>query len=306
MIKIVVLGADGQLGKAIRRVSKRSKIFDWTFLGKHDVNIVTDIYPKIFEDRYPANIVINCAAITDVAKCETDQGMSHIAYQVNCKAMDALAVACKVAGAYLIHISTDYVYDGNKTSPYTESDRVNPVNEYGLSKLAGEDVIRKIMEDYIIIRTGWLYSFDKKDSIVPKFLEKIKSNDPIFVLVDRYGQPTSCDDLAMFIYNIISQSKYKQATGNIFHFTNEGIATPYDLCRMICYYTNNRFKTLTPITSDKYAHELISPRYTCLSHDKIWKYFGISPRHWQMALIDELSRAWQLDSRFNKDREQSF
>lgn len=245
---ILVTGASGQLGKTIQDLqSENQEHFDFTFLSK-DVLDITNIGD--LKDCFELNnfkYCINCAAYTNVEQAEITP---EIAYKINAESVKNLAEVCKEHDVVLIHISTDYVFDGTKRAPYTTADIPNPINEYGKSKLLGEQHIQRILKNYFIIRTSWLYSKKFGHNFYRSILNKVKTEKEISVTTDQVGCPTDVVNLSRFIFGIILD---KQKSYGLHHFCDKKAMTWYDFAKSILVENNikkiklkrvNNFKTL--------------------------------------------------------------
>ena len=249
-INVLVTGANGQLAKTIKALySKNTEGIDFTFTTKAELNItnINEIEDNFNKTKF--HYCINCAAYTNVEQAETTP---EIALKINAEAVKYLAQACKKTNTILIHISTDYVFDGEKTSPYTEEDIPNPINEYGKSKLLGEQYVRQTLDKYFIIRTSWLYSV-YGNNFVKTIINKINEAEKLKVTTSQTGVPTSCEDLALLIIHLIitAQDQY-----GVYNFSAQGEVTWYDFALQIAKHFA------------KYDTSYISPVKTFLSKVK--------------------------------------
>lgn len=279
---ILVTGVNGQLGKAIRKISKD---FDYNFFFTDTESLdITDKnkLKKTVEEK-KINIIINCAAYTAVDKAEEEQ---EKAYRVNAEAVENIANICKKKDILLIHISTDYVFDGKNYLPYQEDDAVNPINIYGKSKLQGEQVIQKIKPKSIIIRTSWVYSEDGHN-FVKSMLKLAKTQNNLKVIYDQIGSPTYAGDLARVILYMI-QFPIKNKV-EIYHYSNEGVCSWYDLAKAIFEIKNVNIQ-VDPITTDMFPTQAKRPRYSLLSKDKIKKHYNIEIPYWRESLKKMLKK----------------
>jgi dTDP-4-dehydrorhamnose reductase len=276
-MKILITGANGQLGQELMVVFKDSK-HQLVALSHKDLDISNvENVANVLADIKPA-IVINCAAYTAVDKAETE---SLKAYDINEKGAKNLAITCKKNSIKLIHISTDFVFDGRHSTPYVEIDSTNPLSVYGKSKLAGELVIQKENTASIIIRTSWLYS-----SFGANFLKTIVrlcgERDELGIVADQIGSPTYAYDLAIAIKSIC-ESPNLAASSGVFHFSNQGVASWYDFA--VCIANNIGAKTkIAPITTSQYPTPAIRPHFSVLNTAKIKSTFDISIPHWQASV----------------------
>ena len=226
MSKVLVTGANGQLGQCLQKIAPRYKNLEFTFKNSKDLDITDALSIKKTLELVDFDYCINCAAYTNVEQAEKTP---DIAFKVNSESVKNLAFACKKRKVGLIHISTDYVFDGEKKDPYTINDLPNPINEYGKSKLLGEKYIQDIMVDYVIIRTSWLYSEFGKN-FYTSILKQAKAGDNLAVTDEQIGCPTNANNLATYILNILA---INLEFNGIQHFTDGVIMTWYDFTKKI-------------------------------------------------------------------------
>ena len=227
-----------------------------------------------FFARNSFDYCINCAAYTNVERAEQEKEM---AYLINAEAVKNLARICRAAGCILVHFSTDYVFDGLKGSPYLEDDEPNPLNVYGQSKLAGEDLVRQIMSDYYILRTSWLYS-DLGRNFFNMVRSRAGSGEKLGITTAQVGTPTSADDLALFVLKILSEDI---GHFGVYHYSNLGTATWYEFASEIL--GNMRQKALLYENND-FQTQAERPEYSVLSKEKTLSTFGIPIAHWQESM----------------------
>ena len=277
---ILITGADGQLGMTFKSLILDGFDYNFIFTSSRDLDITNhQIVRKFILDK-KINVIINCAAYTLVDKAEIEPNKAD---QINHQAVSNLAQIAKDLYVKLIHISTDYVFDGNKSKPYIESDSTNPQTVYGKTKLNGEMAIKKINpKDSIIIRTSWLFSSFGKN-FVNKMLELAKTNKQISVVSDQIGSPTSANDLVRVILKIIP--KIKNNNVELFHFSNEGSCSWYEFAKEILKI-NNISKILIPVSSDDYKSKAKRPNFSVLSSDKIKNKYKFAIPSWKDALKD--------------------
>ncbi len=221
MIRVLVTGAGGQLGRCIQQVSSLYSQLKIDFADKNTLDIVSkeDVNSLFSINSY--DFCINCAAYTNVEQAEKTP---EIAFSVNAEGVKNLALACKINRIKLIHISTDYVFDGEKKEGYLPTDLPDPINEYGKSKLKGEQYIQEILHNYIIIRTSWLYS-DYGHNFYKSILAKAQKGETLYVTDDQVGCPTDANHLASFILDFVQK---EQSFSGIVHFTDKKVMTWYD------------------------------------------------------------------------------
>lgn len=246
MTSILVTGANGQLGKTIEEIySENDKGYDFTFVTKTQLDITDEKTVKSFFGKNKFDYCINCAAYTNVEQAEKTP---DIAYKINAEAVKYVAEACLEAKTILIHISTDYVFDGKKTEPYTVDDLPNPINEYGKSKLLGEQYIQTILNNYFIIRTSWLYSKKYGKNFYRTILAKAQTEKELFVTTEQIGCPTNAVNLAQYILDLI---KLKRVDFGVYHFSDSKVMTWYDFANEILQ-EHNILVNIKPVKDDNY------------------------------------------------------
>ena len=219
--RVLVTGANGQLAKTIQKnYGAVSKHTAFVFATREALDISNQLEVSSFFTQSQFDYCINCAAYTNVERAETDV---DDALKINAEGVRNLAVSCKAHGVVLIHISTDYVFDGTENIPYSERDSTNPINQYGKSKLHGEHYIQELLTDYYIIRTSWLYSSFGKN-FAKTISGKLKNDEHLNIITSETGTPTSCNDLAEFIMFIITN---KPKAFGLYHFSATGATTWY-------------------------------------------------------------------------------
>ena len=276
-IKVLVTGANGQLGQTIKELYEDySKTWEFTFMSKLDLDISNESALLEIFDTNDYEYCINCAAYTNVEQAEKTP---EIAYRINTDAVKYLAKACNKHDTILIHISTDYVFDGTKHEPYLETDKPNPINVYGKSKRQGELNIQENTNQYFIIRTSWLYSKYKKN-FVKTILNLAEQKDEIDVINDQIGCPTNTVDLAKCILTILL--KQIKAFG-IFHFSNSGEISWYGFAKEIISLQNLNTQ-INPVNSEIFKMYAARPGYTVLNTDKIHKTLKLEKINWQKSL----------------------
>ena len=226
MEKILVTGADGQLGKSIQELSASYSKLKFVFKNPKQLDITDSESVNFIFKKEDFSFCINCAAYTNVEQAEKTP---EIAYKINAEAVKNLALACKKNNIFLIHISTDYVFDGEKETPYTIHDKPNPINEYGKSKLLGEQYIQNSTNQYLIVRTSWLYS-KYGNNFYKTILKKSKTEKIIRVTDQQKGCPTDAKNLAEFVIEKIQLGKKENG---IEHFTDGEAMTWYDFAKKI-------------------------------------------------------------------------
>lgn len=286
-MNILVTGANGQLGNEMRIVSRQSAdryVFTDVadFPGNDTVHLdITDMEAvRETVSEYDIDIIVNCAAYTNVDKAEADIDACRL---LNAKAPENLAVAIREKGGLLIHISTDYVFGGVVyDAPLNEDTPTSPTGVYGLTKLEGEEMIRRSGCRHIIIRTSWLYS-EFGRNFVKTMLALTSSKPSLKVVNDQTGTPTYALDLASAIFDIIENRKAEDREG-IYHYSNEGVCTWYEFARTIAEYAGNDECEISPCTSEEYPSPVRRPSYSVLDKTRIKNAFGISVPHWTDSL----------------------
>jgi dTDP-4-dehydrorhamnose reductase len=275
---ILVTGANGQLGNELQVLAPQFAAYNFLFSGKDELNITDETAVAKYFQQHSINFCINCAAYTAVDKAESDAAN---AFLINATAVTDLAGICKKNNTRLIHISTDYVFDGTATEPYKETDQTNPVSVYGQSKLQGEVEALENCPSAIIIRTAWLYS-TFGNNFVKTMLRLMKERESINVVNDQLGCPTYAADLAAAIMHIISSEKSKENPG-IYHYTNAGITNWYEFALAIKKLTGSSC-SVNPIKTSEYPTVAKRPAYSVLDTSKVKETFSVSVPHWENSL----------------------
>ena len=274
--KILVTGSNGQLGKELKQLECVYPQFDFIFLSREDLPIHHFELVRNYFKGYKPDYLINCAAYTAVDRAETEK---DLAFQVNAEAVGVLAAICHENNTRLIHISTDYVFDGTSNVAYKEDAHVNPQSVYGVSKLTGEKEALYFNPDTIIIRTSWVYSAYGKN-FVKTILRLMNEKDSLNIVNDQLGSPTYAADLADTIMQILNSEKW---VPGIYHFSNEGIISWYDFAVAI-KEMNGLQCTLNPITTYQYPTPARRPAYSVLDKTKIKETYGIRLKNWKVSL----------------------
>jgi len=277
MNTILVVGGKGQLGQCLQeKIKKSDPVNQFIFLGSADLNITDAAQIEAVFQQYQPTYCINCAAYTAVDNAEEDKEM---AFAINETAVKRLAENCLKHNTTLIHISTDFVFNGDSSIPLTELLPTNPVNVYGLSKLKGELQVQELMEQYYIIRTSWLYS-EKANNFCKTMLKLAQSRDSLTVIYDQVGTPTYAMDLALVIIKIISNDN--KAYG-LYHYSNEGVASWYDFAKAIFEFAEVDMK-VTPVASSAFVTKAKRPHYSVLDKTRIKENLGIEIPYWRDSL----------------------
>lgn len=280
---VLVTGANGQLGMCIRDVVKllNSTSTNWVFTDIDELDITDFNAVRRFVDDNKINVIVNCAAYTNVDRAEDDQDR---AMEINSDAVGNLAIATKITSSTLIHISTDYVFDGTKHTPYVETDEPKPIGVYGKTKRSGERRIERCDCNAVVIRTAWLYSEYGKN-FVKTMADLFKRKDSVKVVGDQIGTPTYAGDLARLIVAIVELEQYTKR--GLYHFTNEGTASWYDFAVAVKnLLTPDSNCEIISCTTEDYPTRAERPKYSVLSKEKIKDRFGIKIKHWQDSLAE--------------------
>jgi dTDP-4-dehydrorhamnose reductase len=276
-VKILLLGHKGMLGSDL--LLKLSMEHEVVGMDKEEIDIVSaSECKKSIKDITP-DIVINAAAYTNVDGCETAKDEC---FAVNAEAIKNIAVACRDKNIRIIHFSTDYIFDGAAKQPYKEDHQSNPINTYGASKMAGERYLRSLSDNYLLIRTAWLYGVNGKN-FVQTILEKVKTTKKLTVVDDQTGSPTYTKDLAAAVDLLI-----KQNAKGIFHITNRGSCSWYQFALKILQEAGIRDIDVTPIKSDQLQRPAKRPAYSVMSMQKFIQTTGKTMQPWQLGLQDYL------------------
>ena len=274
--KIIVTGANGQLGSELRVLSETYPEYEFFFFSRSELAIDDEKSVQALFAKIQPSFCINCAAYTAVDKAENEQEM---AFRINGWSTGVLAAACKANNARFIHISTDYVFNGNATRPYLEEDQVEPVNLYGASKLNGEELAVKNCPDSIIIRTSWVYS-SFGANFVKTMIRLMKDRESLGVVNDQQGSPTYAADLAIVIMKIIGSGTW---VPGIYHYSNEGIITWFDFASEINQLIESDCK-VNPITTAQFPTPARRPAYSVFNTAKIKSTFQVQIPDWKYSL----------------------
>jgi dTDP-4-dehydrorhamnose reductase len=279
---ILLIGSNGQVGTELQNtLSSKYKVIA---ISRSQIDLTqADNLRQIIRKTQP-EIIINAAAYTAVDKAESEP---ELAYAINATAPKIIAEESQKLGSFLIHISTDYVFNGNSNYPYQESDITNPVSVYGQTKLAGEIAIQKACSDHIIIRTAWVYGTYGKSNFVKTMLRLGKERPEARVVADQIGSPTWAKDIALTITQFIPQLTSEIA--GIYHYTNSGVASWYDFAIAIFEEAEKlgfplKIANIIPITTPEYPTPAKRPAYSVLACEKISKVLGTYPPHWRQEL----------------------
>jgi dTDP-4-dehydrorhamnose reductase len=280
---ILVTGANGQIGKSIKSlVEQQKKIHSFVFVTRDQLDLSSPSSIKNYFETHKFDLIINCAAYTAVDMAENYQ---EDADMINHIAVKKIAEIAKSNNIKLIHISTDFVFDGLKHKPYSESDACSPLNIYGKTKLEGENAILSIMKfNATIIRTSWLYS-EYGNNFVSTIIKLAQKNNNLNIVSDQMGTPTYAKDLGQAILNIIKNEKFNEPNRvtEIYHYSNEGECSWYDFAKEVINISGIKC-TISSINSEDYPTAARRPRNTIMSKEKISNEFGLKIVFWKDSL----------------------
>jgi len=278
MSKILVIGAGGQLGQCLKTVAERRGITEIVFPAEQDANILDESgLNKLLAAEKPG-FVINCAAYTAVDKAEDE---TELAKAINETGAAYLASACLANGAILVHVSTDFVFEGNSVKLLKEDDEAKPINVYGLTKLDGELAVAAKLPNHFIIRTSWLYS-EYANNFVKTMLKLGADRDELNVIADQVGTPTYAIDLANAIFAIIDSSS---TAYGVYHYSNEGVTSWFDFAKAIFDISETVVK-VNPIPGSDYPTKAIRPAFSVMDKSKIKATFNIEIPYWRDSLVE--------------------
>ena len=282
-MKVLITGSNGQLGSEVRELAANYSKLDLVFKNSHDLDICNFDELQNFIIKNNIISVINCAAYTAVDAAEEDE---QIAKKVNAEGVSNIVKALQKVNGKLIHISTDYVFDGNHFSPYKESDSVSPIGVYGETKRAGELAVINSDLDSIVIRTSWLYS-SNGNNFVKTMLRLGKEKENLGVIFDQVGTPTYARDLAKTCLEILCENTSENISknGNLYHYSNEGVTSWYDFAISIMELGGENCK-VKPIQTKDYPTLAKRPHYSVLNKSKIKTDFKIEIPYWRDSLKD--------------------
>ena len=282
-MNLLITGANGQLGNEMRVLSVQHTQHTYFFTDIAELDITSREAVNQFVTDNAIDVIVNCAAYTNVDKAETDEDMAH---KINALAVENLGLS----GAKVIHVSTDYVFSGEACVPYSETDSVAPRTAYGRTKREGEVLLQAVSPKAVIIRTAWLYS-TFGNNFVKTMLRLGQEREALGVVFDQIGSPTYAADLAVAIFAIINAPVWQ---AGVYHFTNEGVCSWYDFTHEIFARAKTLLPTdaaqsiaqcnLRPILSSEYQYQTPRPHFSVLNKSKIKSTFGIAIPHWTEAL----------------------
>ena len=280
-MRIVVTGAGGQLGSEIKKVTGGQCVFR----SSSELDVTDPEAVRSLVETEAPEVIINAAAYTKVDLAEEER---ERAFAVNGKGAAVMAEAAAEAGALLVHISTDFVFDGLKSSPYLEDDETAPINVYGASKLRGEEETASSSAEHMIVRTSWLYGEGGKN-FVKTILALARERESLRVVCDQVGSPTWTGDLAALIVGVAKGFRKGEFPSGIYHYSNEGVASWYDLATAVVEEARLlgvelACRTIEAVPATEYPTAAKRPAYSVLSNEKIKKVFSASIPHWRLSL----------------------
>jgi len=279
---ILVTGSSGQLGKSLKSIAYDYSNYEVMFAGRTQLDLSDKSSIDTFFNNHQFDLVINCAAYTAVDKAESEP---ELADKINHLAVKQIAKIAKQQNTKVIHISTDYVFNGHSYRPYTETDEVSPQNVYGVSKLKGEQALLTILpSNAIIIRTSWVYS-EHGNNFVKTMLRLGQERDELNIVFDQLGTPTYANDLASAIMKVVSSNAFNQTSfaSDLYHYSNEGVCSWYDFAKTIFEYSNIQCK-VNPIETKCYPTPAVRPHYSLLNKAKIKNRSNLSIPYWKDSL----------------------
>jgi dTDP-4-dehydrorhamnose reductase len=277
---VLVTGAGGQLGQALQFIAPNYADIQFVFCDSKELDITNLNKIKQLFEQFKPNCCINAAAYTAVDKSESEPEMANL---INVVGPKNLAEVCKEFNTILIHISTDFVFDGTKDTPYTEEDIPNPTGVYGQTKLDGEKAIQTTWQKHFIIRTSWVYS-QFGNNFMKTMLRLASERDKLSVVNDQIGTPTNAVDLAEALLKIVTEhSKLNAEHYGIYNFSNEGQCSWYYFAKKIFEFNNIKIN-LEPIPTTSFPTPAKRPAYSVLDKSKIKKVFGVEVKYWETSL----------------------
>lgn len=285
--RILITGANGQLGSEMRRLGEVSpNTYIYTDVAELDITNGDAVAAFVKENA--VDIIVNCAAYTNVDKAESDEATAEL---INATAVENLAKAMKAVNGTLFHISTDYVFGNEGNTPRTEDMPLNPLGVYGRTKLRGEQAVAAVGCKAIIIRTAWLYS-EFGNNFLKTMLRLTAEREQLNVVFDQVGTPTYAGDLALAIFSIIEGGVYEGNEG-VYHFSNEGVCSWYDFASEIAIAAGNTACKVQPCHSSEFPSPVTRPAFSVLDKSKIKNTFGIEIPHWRDSMLYCIKRLKQ-------------
>lgn len=283
-MKVLITGSNGQLGNELRELSSEYPRFKFLYTDVEELDITDEASVNEFFAVNLPDVIINCAAYTAVDKAESEE---NIAFLINATATEYLSKASAKHSALMVHISTDYVFDGKVFSPYKETNETNPISVYGRSKYAGELAIHLNSIKALIIRTSWLYSAFG-NNFVKTIIKYSKDRGLLNIVSDQIGTPTYAKDLARTILEILPSATTSSGV-EVFHYSNEGVASWFDFAKAIVEYSGIECQ-INPISTKDYPLPATRPFYSVFDKSKIKKQFSLEIPYWRDSLKDCIRR----------------
>ena len=277
-MKILITGAKGMLSSDLVKVL--STEHEITGLSHQELDVTNKRDVDICINDNKPDVVIHAAAYTDVDGCESNR---ELAFQVNADGAKNVALACKKTSSVMLYISTDYIFDGEKSSPYIEEDKSNPINVYGESKLAGENYVKSTLDRYYIVRTSWLFGKTGKN-FVETILRLAREKNELKIVNDQIGSPTYTLDLAKAINVLVTKPSF-----GCYHVSNQGFCSWYDFAREILKQSGFDEVKVISILTEEFKRPANRPKYSVLNCQKFMDEFGYNLRNWQDGLRDYLA-----------------
>ncbi|NRP15190.1 dTDP-4-dehydrorhamnose reductase [Marinobacterium sp. xm-a-152] len=300
-MRILVTGGHGQVGSALAQLGKEQGL-DLITLSRSELDITDAVSISRAFNKYHPDLLINAAAYTAVDKAESEP---ELAYAINAKGVGLLAEACATSNIPMLHISTDYVFDGTKATPYTEEDQVNPLSVYGKSKEAGESILREKLYQHIILRTSWVFG-ESGNNFVKTILRLAQERNELSVVSDQFGGPTSAASIAEVLINIaLTSPKQLKNHWGTYHFCQSPFVSWFEFAAAIienakllnCGY---EFISIKQISSDEYAFKAKRPQNSRLSIEKLSRCFSIQKTNWDSSLKNFLDPVKKTNSVMKK------
>ena len=286
-MRVLVIGKNGQVGQSIQNIvnitsNANLKKYDFVFVGRNELDISKASNIQAYFEKNKFDVAINCAAYTNVEQAEVNVNDAKL---INHLAVKEIATSAKKNNMKLIHISTDFVFDGNKSQPYIESDTTSPINIYGATKLAGEIAAFSIMNfNAVVFRSSWIYS-EYGNNFVDTIIKNATLKTQLDIISDQFGTPTYAQDLAQTIIDVLDNDKFnnREMPSQIYHYSNEGECSWFDFAKEIVGILKIDCN-LCPINSDDYPQLAKRPKYSVLSKKKISEDFDLTINDWKDSL----------------------
>lgn len=277
--RILVIGKNGQLGQSLQKIASEFSEFNFTFVGRDELDLASELSIEAFFSQHTGfDAIINAAAYTAVDQAESEQ---ELAGQINHLAVQQLANIAKKHNSFLVHVSTDYVFDGKGYRPYVETDMTAPQNLYGLTKLRGEQAMQASGCSGVIVRTSWVYS-EFGNNFVKTMLRLGKERSSLNVIFDQVGSPTYATDLARALLLLLRKKEISHSV-ELYHYSNEGVCSWYDFARAVFEQANIRCE-VNPIETKDYPTPASRPHYSVLNKSKIKRALAAEIPYWRHAL----------------------